>query len=176
LLNRGQGSLVASVITHDAGFARDITLSSAAYHGRLYFADRTSMKEATGHGAPLPHMVHGGPGRAGGGEELGGIRGVMHYMQRTAVQGSPDMLSVIGQQWIPGAAEIDDRAHPFTRSFTELELGETFNSDSRVVTLDDIETFAHFTGDTFYAHMDDEAAAANPFFPGRVAHGYLLLS
>lgn len=176
LLNRGQGSLVASVITHDAGFARDITLGSAAYHGRLYFADRASMKEATGHGAPLPHMVHGGPGRAGGGEELGGIRGVMHYMQRTAVQGSPDMLSAIGQQWIPGAAEIDDRAHPFTRSFTELELGETFNSDSRVVTLDDIETFAHFTGDTFYAHMDDEAAAANPFFPGRVAHGYLLLS
>ena len=176
LLNRGQGSLVASVITHDPVFAREITLGAAAYHGRLYFADRDSMKEATGHGAPLPHMVHGGPGRAGGGEELGGIRGVMHYMQRTAIQGSPDMLTAIGKQWVPGATEISDREHPFTRTFGELDLGETFNSDSRTVTLDDIETFANFTGDTFYAHMDDKAAAANPFFPGRVAHGYLLLS
>jgi oxepin-CoA hydrolase/3-oxo-5,6-dehydrosuberyl-CoA semialdehyde dehydrogenase len=120
--------------------------------------------------------VHGGPGRAGGGEELGGVRGVMHYMQRTAVQGSPDILTAIGKQWVPGAEEITDRAHPFTRRFTELDLGETFHSPSREVTLEDIETFAHFTGDTFYAHMDDEAAAANPFFPGRVAHGYLLLS
>lgn len=176
LLNKGKGSLVASIITNDGDVAREITLGSAAFHGRLYFNNRTSMGEATGHGAPLPHMVHGGPGRAGGGEELGGIRGVMHYMQRTAVQGSPDILSAIGQQWVPGATEISDRAHPFTRTFGSLELGETFNSPSRTVTLEDIETFAHFTGDTFYAHMDDEAAKANPFFPGRVAHGYLLLS
>jgi len=176
LLNKGKGSLVASVITNDGDVAREITLGAAAFHGRLYFNNRASMKEATGHGAPLPHMVHGGPGRAGGGEELGGIRGVMHYMQRTAVQGSPDILTAIGQQWVPGATEISDRAHPFTRTFDQLELGETFNSPARTVTLDDIETFAHFTGDTFYAHMDDEAARANPFFPGRVAHGYLLLS
>ena len=176
LLNRGKGSLVASVITNDPAVAREVTLGAAAFHGRLYFNNRTSMAEATGHGAPLPHMVHGGPGRAGGGEELGGIRGVMHYMQRTAVQGSPDILTAIGQQWVPGAAEISDRAHPFTRTFGALDLGETFNSPSRTVTLEDIETFAHFTGDTFYAHMDDEAARANPFFPGRVAHGYLLLS
>ncbi|MCX7558321.1 phenylacetic acid degradation bifunctional protein PaaZ [Sulfitobacter sp. F26204] len=176
LLNRGKGSLVASVITNDGDVAREITLGSAAFHGRLYFNNRTSMTEATGHGAPLPHMVHGGPGRAGGGEELGGIRGVMHYMQRTAIQGSPDILTAIGRQWVPGATEISDRAHPFTRTFNALELGETFNSPPRVVTLDDIETFAHFTGDTFYAHMDDGAAKANPFFPGRVAHGYLLLS
>ena len=176
LLNKGKGSLVASVITNSPGTAREITLGSAAFHGRLYFNNRTSMGEATGHGAPLPHMVHGGPGRAGGGEELGGIRGVMHYMQRTAVQGSPDILSAISQQWVPGAQEITDRVHPFTRTFHEVDLGETFYSKARKITLEDIETFAHFTGDTFYAHMDEEAAKANPFFPGRVAHGYLLLS
>lgn len=176
LLNRGRGSLVASVITRDGEVARDITMASAAYHGRLYFNNRDSMAEATGHGAPLPHMVHGGPGRAGGGEELGGIRAVTHYMQRTAIQGSPDILTAIGQRWVPGATEAADKPHPFTRAFGDLSIGDTLNSPSREVTLDDIETFAHFTGDTFYAHMDDAAARANPFFPGRVAHGYLLLS
>lgn len=176
LLNKGKGSLVASVITNDPETAREITMGAAAFHGRLYFNNRQSMAEATGHGSPLPHMVHGGPGRAGGGEELGGIRGVMHYMQRTAIQGSPDILSAISNQWVPGSDTITDRAHPFTRTFTEVDLGETFHSLAREVTLDDIETFAHFTGDTFYAHMDEEAAKANPFFPGRVAHGYLLLS
>ncbi|MFT6676585.1 MAG: oxepin-CoA hydrolase/3-oxo-5,6-dehydrosuberyl-CoA semialdehyde dehydrogenase [Sulfitobacter sp.] len=176
LLNKGKGSLVASVITNDGDVARDVALGAGAFHGRLYFNNRISMTEATGHGSPLPHMVHGGPGRAGGGEELGGIRGVMHYMQRTAIQGSPDILTAIGQQWVPNAQEITDRAHPFTRSYSALDLGETFYSGTREVTLEDIETFAHFTGDTFYAHMDDAAAKANPFFPGRVAHGYLLLS
>lgn len=176
LLNRGKGSLVASIITRDGDVARQITMASAAFHGRLYFNNRDSMSEATGHGAPLPHMVHGGPGRAGGGEELGGIRAVKHYMQRTAVQGSPDILTAIGQRWLPGAAEATDKPHPFTRPFGDLVIGDTFNSASREVTLEDIETFAHFTGDTFYAHMDDAAAKANPFFPGRVAHGYLLLS
>lgn len=176
MLNRGKGSLVASVITRDGDVARDITMASAAFHGRLYFNNRDSMAEATGHGAPMPHMVHGGPGRAGGGEELGGIRAVTHYMQRTAVQGSPDILSAIGGQWVPGAAEDTEHAHPFTRPFADLRIGDTIHTPKRQVTLDDIETFAHFTGDTFYAHMDDEAAKANPFFPGRVAHGYLLLS
>lgn len=176
LLNKGNGSLVASVITRDGDSARQMTLGTAAWHGRLYFNNRESMKESTGHGAPLPHMVHGGPGRAGGGEELGGVRGVMHYMQRTAIQGSPDILTAIGGKWIPGAAEKKLDAHPFTRSFGALEIGETIHTKSREVTLEDVETFAHFTGDTFYAHMDEEAAAANPFFPGRVAHGYLLLS
>ena len=176
IANRGQGSLVASVITHDPAVARQMVLEAGAFHGRLYFNDRTSMKEATGHGSPLPHMVHGGPGRAGGGEELGGVRGVLHYMQRTAVQGSPDMLTAIGEAWVPGSRETQGPAHPFTRRFGDLEIGETLNTAERVVTLDDIEHFAHFTGDTFYAHMDEDAAAANPFFPGRVAHGYLLLS
>ena len=176
LLNRGQGSLVASVITHDSDVARQVVLGSGAYHGRLYFNNRDSMKESTGHGSPLPHMVHGGPGRAGGGEELGGVRGVMHYMQRTAVQGSPDVLAAIGSRWVPGAREQQGPAHPFTRSFHELNIGETLHTESRTISLDDIEHFAEFTGDTFYAHMDAEAAARNPFFPGRVAHGYLLLS
>lgn len=176
LLNRGNGSLVASVITNDGEVARHMAMGVAAYHGRLYFNNRTSMAEATGHGAPLPHMVHGGPGRAGGGEELGGIRGVMHYMQRTAIQGSPDILTSIGGQWVPGAREASDKPHPFTRPFNDLQIGDTLTAGPRKITLEDIETFAHFTGDTFYAHMDDAAAAANPFFPGRVAHGYLLLS
>lgn len=176
LANRGQGSLVASVITHDPQVAREAVLAAGAFHGRLYFNDRVSMKEATGHGSPLPHMVHGGPGRAGGGEEMGGVRGVMHYMQRTAVQGSPDMLTAVGGRWVPGATEIEGPAHPFTRRFGELQIGETLHSAARTVTLEDIEHFAHFTGDTFYAHMDEEAARRNPFFPGRVAHGYLLLS
>jgi oxepin-CoA hydrolase / 3-oxo-5,6-dehydrosuberyl-CoA semialdehyde dehydrogenase len=176
LLNRGGGSLVGSVITNDPAVAREVTLSTAAWHGRLYINNRSSMAEATGHGSPLPHMVHGGPGRAGGGEELGGIRGVMHYMQRTAIQGSPDILTAIGGEWVKGASELKPPAHPFTRNFDQLQIGETITTDPRTVTLDDIEHFAQFTGDNFYAHMDEEAAKANPFFPGRVAHGYLLLS
>ncbi|MGB0960325.1 MAG: phenylacetic acid degradation bifunctional protein PaaZ [Halocynthiibacter sp.] len=176
LLNRGGGSLVASVVTHDPSMAREFAMGSGAFHGRLYFNNRDSMKEATGHGSPLPHMVHGGPGRAGGGEELGGIRGVKHYMQRTAIQGSPDIITAINDQWVNGSKEIEAPAHPFTRTYNEIVIGETIHTDPRVVTLEDIEHFANFTGDTFYAHMDDAAAKRNPFFPGRVAHGYLLLS
>ncbi|GHG92604.1 phenylacetic acid degradation bifunctional protein PaaZ [Pseudodonghicola xiamenensis] len=176
IAKRGQGSLVASLITHDPAVARQVVLGAAAYHGRIYINDRVSMKESTGHGSPLPHMIHGGPGRAGGGEEMGGIRGVMHYMQRTAIQGSPDMLAAIGNKWVPGATEIKGPAHPFTRHYGELAIGETLHSAPRVVSVQDIEHFAEFTGDTFYAHMDEEAAKRNPFFPGRVAHGYLLLS
>ncbi|MCE8539711.1 phenylacetic acid degradation bifunctional protein PaaZ [Ruegeria pomeroyi] len=176
LANRGGGSLVTSLITHDADVARDVVMGAGAFHGRIYINNRDSMKESTGHGSPLPHMVHGGPGRAGGGEEMGGVRGVKHYMQRTAVQGSPEMLARIGGKWVPGATEVAGPAHPFTRRYDELSIGETLNTASRTVTMDDIEHFAHFTGDTFYAHMDDAAAKRNPFFPGRVAHGYLLLS
>ena len=176
LLNSAKGSLVASVITNDTDVAREVTMSSAAFHGRLYFNNRVSMKESTGHGSPLPHMIHGGPGRAGGGEEMGGIRGVMHYMQRTAIQGSPEFLSQIGQTWVPGANKIEETVHPFTRKFGSLQIGETLSTGARQILMEDIEQFAFFTGDTFYAHMDEEAAERNPFFPGRVAHGYLLLS
>ncbi len=176
LANRGEGSLVASVVTESGDMARAVALGAGAYHGRLYFNNPVSAPESTGHGSPMPQLIHGGPGRAGGGEEMGGIRGVLHYMQRTAVQGSPDILTAITGTWVPGAAEISQESHPFTRPFGALTLGETITTASREITLEDIEHFAHFTGDTFYAHMDEEAAAANPFFPGRVAHGYLLLS
>jgi oxepin-CoA hydrolase/3-oxo-5,6-dehydrosuberyl-CoA semialdehyde dehydrogenase len=176
LANRGGGSLVASLVTNDPVVARTVTMESAAFHGRIYINNRVSMAESTGHGSPLPHMVHGGPGRAGGGEELGGVRGVLHYMQRTAVQGSPDMLSAITGQWQTGAARPEAQAHPFTRFYEDLSIGDTLSTGAREVTLEDIEHFAAFTGDTFYAHMDEAAAQRNPFFPGRVAHGYLILS
>ena len=176
LANRGGGSLVSSLFTADPAIARQIVLDSAAWHGRIYINNATSAAEATGHGAPLPHMIHGGPGRAGGGEELGGIRAVLHYMQRSAIQGSPDMLSAITGTWVQGSAQSTGPAHPFQRTFAEIRIGETIHTAARTVTLEDIEHFAHFTGDTFYAHMDEDAARANPFFPGRVAHGYLLLS
>ena len=176
LLNRGQGSLVASVFTTDSGFACDMVMGSAAYHGRLYFNNAISAKESTGHGSPLPHLVHGGPGRAGGSEELGGVRGVMAYMQRTAIQGTPDILSKVTQRYVPNATPTPTADHPFRCSYNQLTLGQQLITLEREVTVEDIETFAHFTGDTFYAHMDAEAAKRNPFFPDRVAHGYLLLS
>ena len=121
-------------------------------------------------------LVHGGPGRAGGGEELGGIRAVKHYMQRTAVQGAPWLLTEVTGRWMPGAAAREDGEHPFRKSLAELEIGDRVVTGTRTVTLEDIEHFANFTGDTFYAHMDEAAAKANPFFEGRVAHGYLIVS
>ncbi|MDR6613862.1 phenylacetic acid degradation bifunctional protein PaaZ [Leifsonia sp. 1010] len=176
LVARGGGSLVTSVASHDPEFARTFVLGSAAYNGRVLVVDRDDARTSTGHGSPMPHLVHGGPGRAGGGEELGGIRAVLNHMQRTALQGSPDLLTAITGVWHPGAAASAEPPHPFRKSLATLRIGDQVQSGSRRVTLDDIETFATFTGDTFYAHMDEEAAAANPFFPGRVAHGYLLVS
>jgi oxepin-CoA hydrolase/3-oxo-5,6-dehydrosuberyl-CoA semialdehyde dehydrogenase len=120
--------------------------------------------------------VHGGPGRAGGGEELGGLRSVAHYMQCTGVQGAPELLSAVTGRWLDGAPVHHDGRHPFRKSLAELHIGDQLVTATRTVTLDDIEHFAHFTGDTFYAHMDEEAAKANPFFDGRVAHGYLIVS
>jgi oxepin-CoA hydrolase/3-oxo-5,6-dehydrosuberyl-CoA semialdehyde dehydrogenase len=176
LANLGGGSLVVSLVTAEPAVARTVTMESAAFHGRIYINNRTSMGESTGHGSPLPHMVHGGPGRAGGGEELGGVRGVLHYMQRTALQGSPDMLSAITGQWQKGSDRPEAQGHPFTRAYEDLAIGDTITTEPREITLEDIEHFAEFTGDTFYAHMDEAAAQRNPFFPGRVAHGYLILS
>jgi oxepin-CoA hydrolase/3-oxo-5,6-dehydrosuberyl-CoA semialdehyde dehydrogenase len=176
LANRGMGSLALSLFTFDARVAEEFVLGAGAYHGRMVILDRTSAKESTGHGSPLPVLVHGGPGRAGGGEEMGGIRGVTHYMQRTALQGSPAVLSSVVKQWLPGAPKVEGEIHPFRKRISELEIGYTLKTASRTVTLEDIEHFAHFTGDTFYAHMDEEAAKASPIFEGRVAHGYLILS
>jgi len=176
LVNRGGGSLVMSLFTHDAEIAREVILGAASFHGRVIVIDRDCAKEHTGHGSPLPVLVHGGPGRAGGGEELGGVRAIKHYMQRTAVQGSPATLAAVTRQWVKGAATEAAPPHPFRYAFNALEIGKTIETAARTITLDDIERFAHFTGDTFYAHMDEAAAKANPFFPGRVAHGYLILS
>jgi oxepin-CoA hydrolase/3-oxo-5,6-dehydrosuberyl-CoA semialdehyde dehydrogenase len=176
LCNRGLGSLVMSLFTYDPAVASEVVLGAGAFHGRLLVVDRDCAKESTGHGSPLPNLIHGGPGRAGGGEEMGGLRGVLHYMQRTALQGSPRMLTGVGHRWIAGAPEDAGPPHPFRLRFSELEIGKSLHTPARAITLDDIEHFADFTGDTFYAHMDEAAAAANPFFPGRVAHGYLILS
>ncbi len=176
LAKLGEGSLAGSIITNDNGFARELVIGTAAYHGRMVVINRHCAAESTGHGSPLAHLVHGGPGRAGGGEEMGGVRGVLRDMQRTAIQGSRETLSVIGQRWMRGADEKDPGVHPFRKTFEQLEIGDTFNSESREITLEDIDHFAEFTGDNFYAHMDEEAAAKNPFFEGRVAHGYLILS
>jgi oxepin-CoA hydrolase/3-oxo-5,6-dehydrosuberyl-CoA semialdehyde dehydrogenase len=176
LANRGKGSLVLSLFTNSPDAARDFIRGTAAFHGRMLVIDRTNAKESTGHGSPLPVLVHGGPGRAGGGEEMGGIRGVHHYMQRTAIQSSPAMIAAICGQYIPGAPKREIDVHPFRLKMSELEVGDTLKTKSRTVTLKDIEHFAEFTGDTFYAHMDEEAAKASPVFEGRVAHGYLILS
>ncbi|WP_375411992.1 phenylacetic acid degradation bifunctional protein PaaZ [uncultured Bradyrhizobium sp.] len=176
LVRRGEGSLVASLFTYDAAVAEAVILGIAPYHGRVLIADRDCAKESTGHGSPLPGLVHGGPGRAGGGEELGGLRGVFHYMQRTAVQGSPARLSALTGNWMKGAPAPIAATHPFRRDYDHLEIGDTVETARRRITLADIEHFAEFTGDKFYAHMDEVAAKANPFFPGRVAHGYLILA
>jgi oxepin-CoA hydrolase/3-oxo-5,6-dehydrosuberyl-CoA semialdehyde dehydrogenase len=176
LAKRGEGSLVGSLFTADPDFARTVVLGAASHHGRLLVVDRDCGKESTGHGSPLPALVHGGPGRAGGGEELGGIRAVLHYLQRTALQGSPAMLTAITGTWLPGAPRRAGELHPFRKHFEELEVGDSVLTAARTVTLEDIEHFARFTGDTFYAHMDEAAAKANPFFDGRVAHGYFVVS
>jgi oxepin-CoA hydrolase/3-oxo-5,6-dehydrosuberyl-CoA semialdehyde dehydrogenase len=173
---RGEGSLVSSIFTADDGAARELALGLAPFHGRLLIVNRACARESTGHGSPLPGLVHGGPGRAGGGEEMGGLRGVMHYMQRTALQGSPQTIAAITGRWTRGSMQRDPGVHPFRKSFHELAIGDTLNSAEREVTLEDIERFAALTGDTFYAHMDEEAARRNPLFGGRVAHGYFLIS
>jgi oxepin-CoA hydrolase / 3-oxo-5,6-dehydrosuberyl-CoA semialdehyde dehydrogenase len=176
LAARGRGSLVGSVVTADAAFAREVVLGLAPWHGRLLVLDRDDAATSTGHGSPLPVLVHGGPGRAGGGEEMGGIRGVLHHMQRTAVQASPRVLSAVTGRWVAGTGRDTSGGHPFRKSLADLRIGDTVVAGPRQVTLADIEHFAEFTGDTFYAHMDEEAARANPFFDGRVAHGYLIVS
>ncbi len=175
LAKLGKGSLVGSLFTADDAIARKVALGTAAYHGRLMLVNRFSAKESTGHGSPLPHLVHGGPGRAGGGEEMGGVRGVLHYMQRTAIQGSPQTVAAVTREWSRGANELRDRVHPFRKYFEELEIGETLLTHRRTVTESDVVNFAGISGDFFYAHMDD-IAAKDSLFERRVAHGYFVLS
>jgi len=175
LARRGKGSLCGSLFTADPAVARTVVLGTAPFHGRIMVLDRSSAKESTGHGSPLPHLVHGGPGRAGGGEELGGVRGVLHFMQRTAVQGHPTMLAAISGQWSKGAAQHVDRVHPFRKYFEELQIGDTLITHRRTITEADIVNFAGISGDHFYAHTD-ELAAKDSLFGMRVAHGYFVVS
>ena len=176
LAARGRGSLVGSLVSADPEVVRQVVLGVAPWHGRVLVLDRDSAAESTGHGSPLPHLVHGGPGRAGGGEELGGIRGVLHYLQRTAIQGSPKAVSAVTGTWVTGAPRNTDGEHPFRKSLAELRIGDAVIAGPRIVTLADIDAFAELSGDRFYAHTDEQAAAANPFFTGRVAHGYFVVS
>ncbi|ENX56962.1 MULTISPECIES: phenylacetic acid degradation bifunctional protein PaaZ [Acinetobacter] len=175
LVARGEGSLVASVIKNSDENIELIIQKIAPWHGRVHILDEESAKESTGHGSPLPHLVHGGPGRAGGGEELGGIRAVKHYMQRTAIQGSPNSLTQITHSWTAGSNINQDRVHPFKKSFDELVIGERLLTARRTVTEADIVNFACLSGDYFYAHTD-KIAAADSFFGERVAHGYFIVS
>jgi oxepin-CoA hydrolase / 3-oxo-5,6-dehydrosuberyl-CoA semialdehyde dehydrogenase len=176
LARRSGGSLVASVFCADDALAGQLVRGLAPFHGRILVVNARCAKESTGHGSPLAPLVHGGPGRAGGGEELGGIRAVLHYMQRTALQGSPNTMSALTERWVRGSRLRDPKIHPFRIAFNELQLGDTFKSAEREVTVEDIERFAALTGDNFYAHMSDAEARRNPLFGGRVAHGYFLIS
>jgi oxepin-CoA hydrolase / 3-oxo-5,6-dehydrosuberyl-CoA semialdehyde dehydrogenase len=151
-----------------------VVLGTAAFHGRVLLVNRHSAKESTGHGSPLAHLVHGGPGRAGGGEEMGGVRGVLHYMQRTAVQGSPTTLSRVFAQYMTGAVQTQTGVHPFRKYFDDLEIGETLVTEKRTVTHDDVANFADLSGDHFYAHKDE--GGKQSIFERKVAHGYFVLS
>ena len=171
----GQGSLVGSLFTADGRVAKQVVVGIGAYHGRMLVVDRECAKESTGHGSPLPHLVHGGPGRAGGGEELGGSRSVLRYMQRIALQGSPSVLTGLCDQWMKGARQYSDDIHPFRKTFDELRIGETLTTHRRTITEADVVNFAGISGDHFYAHTD-EIAARDSIFKKRVAHGYFVLS
>ncbi|WP_347456759.1 phenylacetic acid degradation bifunctional protein PaaZ [Acinetobacter thermotolerans] len=175
LVARGEGSLVASIVRNQDENIEQLLSKIAPWHGRVHILDRESAKESTGHGSPLPLLVHGGPGRAGGGEELGGLRAVKHYMQRTAIQGSPNVLTQVGHSWTAGAEVFEDRAHPFKKSFDELRIGERLLTARRTITEADIVNFGGLSGDYFYAHMD-KIAAAESLFGERVAHGYFIVS
>ncbi|MGB5488454.1 MAG: phenylacetic acid degradation bifunctional protein PaaZ, partial [Lysobacterales bacterium] len=175
LARMGRGSLVGSLVTADSDEAARIVLGTAAWHGRLLVLNSACAKESTGHGSPLAPLVHGGPGRAGGGEELGGSRAIKHYMQRTAIQGSPDMLTAITRQFTTGATPRIEPLHPFKKTFDELEIGDSLISHRRTVTESDIVNFGCLSGDHFYVHFD-EVGAKDSLFGKRVAHGYFLLS
>ncbi|MEO6584593.1 MAG: phenylacetic acid degradation bifunctional protein PaaZ, partial [Ferruginibacter sp.] len=175
LSKKGKGSLVSSIVTGDAKIAREYVLGAATHHGRILVLDKTCAKESTGHGSPLPSLVHGGPGRAGGGEEMGGLRGVKHYLQRTAIQGSPEMITAITNVYQQYAKGNVSAVHPFKKYFEDLQIGDQLVTEKRMITADDINNFAGLSGDHFYAHL------ANTDFDGtmfeqQVAHGYFIMS
>ncbi len=171
----GKGSLCCSIVTNDKKIARDFVLNAATHHGRILVLNEECAKESTGHGSPMPMLVHGGPGRAGGGEEMGGKRGVMHYLQRTAVQGSPTMMTAVTNVFQYGAEQPEPVKHPFQKHFEELNVGETYITHKHTVTDADIVNFANVSGDNFYAHVD-ATSLDGTIFEGKVAHGYYILS
>ena len=175
LSRMGKGSLVSSIVTNDMNTANRFVLGAANMHGRILVLNESCAKESTGHGSPMPLLTHGGPGRAGGGEEMGGIRGIKHYLQRTAIQGHPTAITAITKQYQVGASQNTDGPHVFRKHFEEIEIGDTVITDLHTVTLDDIENFADLSGDKFYAHMDENSLEGT-IFTERVAHGYFILS
>jgi oxepin-CoA hydrolase/3-oxo-5,6-dehydrosuberyl-CoA semialdehyde dehydrogenase len=175
LAARGRGSLVGSLITKTPAVAARVVPQAAALHGRLHMLNAQAAAESTGHGSPLPYLKHGGPGRAGGGEELGGIRAVHHNLQRSALQGSPDLVMAVTGEYVRGATVIETEVHPMRKAFEDLQVGESLLTAERVISADDVQAFGNLTGDTFYMHFDEEAAKASPFGQ-RIAHGYLVLS
>lgn len=175
LANLGKGSLVSTICTFNPDLASEFVLEAGPYHGRILILNRESAKESTGHGSPMPMLTHGGPGRAGGGEEMGGLRGVKHYLQRIAVQGHPTMLTQVSKVYQRGGARPESHTHPFRKYFEDLQVGETLTTANHTVTETDITNFANVSGDNFYAHMDATSLEGTPF-TGRVAHGYFILS
>jgi len=175
LARKGKGSLVCSIVTANNTIAKDFVLGAASHHGRILILNNECAKESTGHGSPLPMLVHGGPGRAGGGEEMGGVRGVKHYMQRVAIQGSPTALTAVTNVYQPGAAVREEEKHPFRKYFEELQIGDTVITHKRTVTEADIVNFANVSWDHFYAHTD-HTSLDGTIFEKPVAHGYFILS
>ena len=175
LAKMGKGSLVCSIITNDMKIAEEFVLGSASMHGRILVLNEACAKESTGHGSPMPLLTHGGPGRAGGGEEMGGIRGIKHYLQRTAIQGHPTTITALTKQYQVGAKQNIEGQHVFRKHFEEIKIGDTVITDKHLVTLDNIEDFAELSGDKFYAHMDENSLEGT-IFTERVAHGYFIMS
>ncbi|HNQ12967.1 MAG TPA: aldehyde dehydrogenase family protein, partial [Bacteroidia bacterium] len=175
LARMGEGSLVASVVSADDSFLKEMVLGAGSMHGRMVLLNRHCISESTGHGSPLAHLIHGGPGRAGGGEEMGGVRGVFHFMQQTALQGSPTTLTQVTNVYMPKAEQKEELVHPFRKLFDDLQIGETLVTHKRTVTEADIVNFANISGDNFYAHMD-VTSLEGTLFESRVAHGYFILS
>ncbi|MGH2648626.1 MAG: aldehyde dehydrogenase family protein, partial [Ginsengibacter sp.] len=175
LAKKGKGSLCSSVVTSSKNFAKDYVLGAGTFHGRILVLNSEDAKESTGHGSPLPMLTHGGPGRAGGGEEMGGLRGIEHYMQRVAVQGSPTMLTAITNVYQPNSTGNRSTIHPFKKYFEELEIGDQLITDKRKITSEDIDRFANLSGDHFYAHIKT-SNFDNTMFEQQVAHGYFIMS
>lgn len=175
LAKMGEGSLVGSIVSMDREFIREVVLGAACQHGRLHILNRLCAKESTGHGSPMPQMVHGGPGRAGGGEEMGGLRGLHHYMQRTAIQGDPTTLSMICETHLPGSDVVEKEKHPFRHYFEEIQIGQSLLTHKRTITETDVVNFANVSWDHFYAHTDDTSFDGT-LFEKRVAHGYFIIS